>query len=191
MPVHYRDRRTDGVVPRVLEQLPADELYAVTGIQLLQINTLFQLAAARDTAGFQSARTLLLLPDLLTYWLTGTVGAEATNASTTQLYDVTAGDWSAQLIERLGLPRALFPPIHQPGARTRTPSRRRAGGDRAGRTGAASPPSGTHDTASAVVAVPAADAGLRVHLLRHLVSGRGRARRPGADRGGARGQLHQ
>ena len=73
MPVHYRDQRTDGVVPRVLDQLPADQLYAVTGIQLLQINTLFQLAAARDTAGFQSARTLLLLPDLLTYWLTGTV----------------------------------------------------------------------------------------------------------------------
>ena len=114
MPVHYRDQRTDGVVQRVLDQLPAQELYAATGIQLLPINTLFQLVAARETAAFQAARTLLLLPDLLTYWLTGFVGAEVTNASTTQLYDVTAGDWSSQLVERLGLPRHLFPSIHLP-----------------------------------------------------------------------------
>ena len=114
MPVHYRDGRTDGVMPRVLADLPPAELYRVTGIQLLQINTIFQLAAARDTAGFEAARTLLLLPDLLTYWLTGSIGAEVTNVSTTQLYDVTAGDWSSPLIERLRLPRKLFPTSTRP-----------------------------------------------------------------------------
>jgi rhamnulokinase len=154
MPVHYRDRRTDGVVPRVLEQLPVDKLYGVTGIQLLQINTLFQLVAARETATFQSARTLLLVPDLLTYWLTGSVGAEVTNASTTQLYDVTAGDWAYPVIDRLGLPRGLFPPLHPPG--TGTGALRQEVLAETGLTGPVPVTAvGTHDTASAVVAVPA------------------------------------
>lgn len=154
LPVHYRDGRTDGVMPRVLTDLSASELYAITGIQLLQINTIFQLAAARDSAGFAAARTLLLLPDLLTYWLTGAIGAEVTNASTTQLYDVTAGDWSYDLIERLGLPRQLFPPIHAPGSPTGL-----LRDDVLAETGLTGPVPvtavGTHDTASAIVAVPA------------------------------------
>ncbi|BEP12158.1 rhamnulokinase family protein [Acidothermaceae bacterium B102] len=154
MPVHYRDGRTDGVMPRVLADLPASELYAITGIQLLQINTIFQLAAARQAAGFSVARTLLLLPDLLTYWLTGAVGAEATNASTTALYDVTAGDWSYDLIERLGLSRQLFPQIHAPGSRTGL-----LRDEVLAETGLTGPVPvtavGTHDTASAIVAVPA------------------------------------
>jgi rhamnulokinase len=154
MPVHYRDSRTDGFMERVLTELPGPELYAVTGIQLLPINTLFQLVAARDTAGFLSARTLLLLPDLLTYWLTGEMGAEATNASTTQLYDIASGDWSDELIARLRLPRRIFPPIHVPGDR-----RGVLRDDVLAETGLTGPVPvtavGTHDTASAVVAVPA------------------------------------
>ena len=84
-PVHYRDARTDGVMERVLQRVSADELYAVTGLQQLPFNTIYQLAAEQD---LEYAETLLMIPDLLNYWLTGQIGAEATNASTTQLYNV-------------------------------------------------------------------------------------------------------
>ncbi|NYI03664.1 rhamnulokinase [Allostreptomyces psammosilenae] len=155
-PYHYRDARTDGVAERVWERVPAAELYAVTGLQHLPFNTVYQLAAARDTAQLAAARTLLLVPDLLTHWLTGSVGAEATNASTTGLYDAVAGTWSRELLDRLELPAALLPPIRRPGdpAGTLLPQV-------AAETGLpeSTPVTavGSHDTASAVVAVPATD----------------------------------
>src|SRR5690606_24910674 len=80
-PVHYRDGRTDGVPERVFGEVSADQLYDRTGIQLLPFNTVFQLAAAQGTAQLAASRTMLLIPDLLTYWLTGEIGAELTNAS--------------------------------------------------------------------------------------------------------------
>jgi rhamnulokinase len=83
-PVHYRDSRTDGVVDDVLALVSAEDLYATTGLQLQPFNTIFQLYAARDSVQLAAARTLLLIPDLLGYWLTGQIGAERTNASTTQ-----------------------------------------------------------------------------------------------------------
>ncbi|MFD0592201.1 FGGY family carbohydrate kinase [Catellatospora coxensis] len=104
-PVHYRDSRTDGVIEQVLRQVPAERLYAATGLQLQPFNTLFQLVAARDTAQLAAARTLLLMPDLLAYWLTGEIGAERTNASTTQLLDVNSGTWAAELAVQVGIPR--------------------------------------------------------------------------------------
>src|SRR5690242_14206035 len=115
IPVHYRDARTDGMVDEVLASIPAAGLYAVTGIQQLPINTIYQLVAAARAGQLDGAATLLLMPDLLAYWLTGQVGAELTNASTTQLYDPGTRDWAWSLIERLGLPRPLFPPLRQPG----------------------------------------------------------------------------
>ena len=157
MPVHYRDSRTEGVVDAVLATVPAAELYAITGIQMLPFNTIFQLAAERGTAAFASARTMLMLPDLIAYWLTGSVGAEVTNASTTALYDATERDWSAALLARLELPRGIFPPLVQPGA---TIGRLRD--EVLAETGLAGPVHvtavGSHDTASAVVSVPAQDA---------------------------------
>ena len=102
-PVHYRDGRTDGALDRVLARIPAGELYAVTGIQQLPINTICQLAAAAGTPQLRAAATLLLIPDLLGYWLTGSVGAELTNASTTGLLDVRAQAWATALIGRAGL----------------------------------------------------------------------------------------
>jgi rhamnulokinase len=154
LPVHYRDCRTDGVMDRVLTEVPATALYATTGIQLLPFNTLFQLVSARDSAALASARTLLMLPDLITYWLTGEVGAELTNASTTQLYDVSAGDWSDELIARFGLPRSLFPELRRPGERAGTLT-----DEVLAQTGLAGPVAvtavGSHDTASAIVAIPA------------------------------------
>jgi len=157
-PVHYRDDRTAGVAGRVLAQVPAAELYAVTGIAQLPFNTIYQLAAAAGTPQLDAAATLLMIPDLLTFWLTGEAGAEVTNASTTQLYDVRAQAWAEPLMTRVGIPPGIFPPLRQPG-------------DRAGDllpqvsadVGLPTPVPviavGSHDTASAVAGVPAQGAG--------------------------------
>ena len=126
-PVHYRDTRTDGVVDDVLATVPAADLYAVTGIQQLPINTIYQLAAAARTPQLAAARTLLLIPDLLAYWLTGEIGAEVTNASTTQLYDARARDWALGPDRRAGLPAGLFPALRQPGSVIGTCGRRSPG----------------------------------------------------------------
>jgi rhamnulokinase len=142
-PVHYRDARTAGIQLGV----PAEDLYAVTGIQHLPFNTIYQLAA---TPMLGHARTMLLIPDLLAYWLTGEVGAEITNASTTSLFDVRAQAWAGELIRAAGLPPRIFPPLRRPG-------------DVIGQiTGTNGPVCelplitvGSHDTASAVAAVPA------------------------------------
>jgi rhamnulokinase len=154
-PVHYRDRRTDGVLELVLKQIPAADLYQRTGIQLLPFNTLYQLVAATGTAQLDAAARLLLMRDLFGYWLTGRVGAEVTNASTTQLLSIATGDWDAELMVALGIRRELFPAIRHPG-------------DPAGDLLPGVPREteldgpvrvttvGSHDTASAVVAVPAA-----------------------------------
>ena len=153
IPVHYRDARTDGMVDEVLASIPAAELYAVTGIQQLPINTIYQLVAAARAGQLDGAATLLLMPDLLAYWLTGQVGAELTNASTTQLYHPGARDWAWSLIERLGLPSGLFPPIRQPGTVIGAIRPEAAAGpDLAGLPVVAV---GSHDTASAVIGVPA------------------------------------
>ncbi|MEJ3743676.1 rhamnulokinase family protein [Actinomycetes bacterium KLBMP 9797] len=145
-PVHYRDARTDGVMSTVVEKLGAESLYETTGLQLLPFNTLFQLVAAR---GLESAERLLLMPDLISYWLTGVAGTEVTNASTTQLLDVRTRDWSADLIARAGLPARLFGDLRRPGDPAGALLSHVA--DRPVPVTAV----GSHDTASAVVAVPA------------------------------------
>ena len=154
-PVHYRDRRTDGVIDRVLRQISAADLYRRTGIQLLPFNTLYQLVAAGGTAQLELATTLLLMPDLFGYWLTGQVGAEVTNASTTQLLSIVTGDWDTDLMTRFGIRRELFPALRHPGdpAGELLPEVLRE-------TELDGPVHlttvGSHDTASAVVAIPAA-----------------------------------
>lgn len=153
-PVHYRDARTEGVAEKVWATVPAAELYAATGLQYAPFNTLYQLTAARASAQLASAKRLLLIPDLLAYWLTGEQGTELTNASTTQLVDPRTREWSYDVAARLGIDLSLFAPLRQPG-------------DPAGllraevleETGLAAPVPvttvGSHDTASAVAAVPA------------------------------------
>ncbi len=153
-PVHYRDSRTDRIAEKVWATVPAEELYAATGLQYAPFNTLYQLTAARESAQLAQTRRLLLIPDLLTYWLTGEQGTELTNASTTQLIDPRTRDWAHGVVERLGIDLSLFAPLRQPG-------------DAAGvlrpevleETGLAGPVPvtavGSHDTASAVAAVPA------------------------------------
>jgi rhamnulokinase len=147
-PVHYRDERTAGIMERVMAQVGAAALYETSGLQFLPFNTIYQLLADR----LDGAETLLMIPDLLTYWLTGSIGAEVTNASTTGLYDVRDGKWAGPLIDRLGLPDGLFPELRQPGAP--------AGALRDDLGLGAIPVTAvaSHDTASAVVAVPASTA---------------------------------
>jgi rhamnulokinase len=139
-PVSYRDSRTDGVMDRVLAALGPSTVYQTTGIQNLPFNTLFQLVADPAAA---TARHALLLPDLLGYWLTGSIGAEVTNASTTQLLDARTRRWSEDLVRGAGLRLDLLPPLRSPGTRI-------------GETSDGVPviAVGSHDTASAVVAVP-------------------------------------
>jgi sugar (pentulose or hexulose) kinase len=159
-PVHYRDRRTDGVAARVHARIPEAELYATTGLQTLPFNTLYQLVAAAGAPQLAAAGTLLLIPDLLTYWLTGQRGAEVTIASTTQLLDVRARDWAKPLMERAGIPAAIFPPLRQPGTVIGPLLPEVAAEAGLAAPGLATPPQvvavGSHDTASAVAAVPAA-----------------------------------
>jgi rhamnulokinase len=143
-PVHYRDGRTDGAPARVAEIVGDDRLYEVTGLQKLPFNTLYQLVAALGTPQYEAAQQLLLIPDLLAYWLTGELGAEYTNASTTELVDVRTREWSLPLIANVGLRPSLFPPIRQPGSTIGL----------YGETPVVAV--GSHDTASAVVGVPAA-----------------------------------
>ncbi|NEA33063.1 rhamnulokinase family protein [Streptomyces sp. SID13031] len=152
-PVHYRDARTEGVMERVLKSISADELYAATGLQQLPFNTIYQLAAEE---GLERAATLLMIPDLLGYWLTGERGAEATNASTTQLYDVRARGWDEGLARRIGVPAGLLPEIREAGQLVGAllPAvAEETGLDPATPVIAV----GSHDTASSVVAVPAAE----------------------------------
>ncbi|MFJ3192145.1 rhamnulokinase family protein [Streptomyces griseoviridis] len=155
-PVHYRDARTEGVAEKVWASLPAAELYAATGLQYAPFNTLYQLTAAASTAQLARARRLLLIPDLLAYWLTGVQGTELTNASTTQLIDPRTRDWAYGVADRLGIDLGLFAPLRGPGeaAGFLTPDVL----DATGLTGPVPVTTvGSHDTASAVAAVPATD----------------------------------
>ncbi|GAA1962845.1 rhamnulokinase [Kitasatospora viridis] len=153
-PHHYRDPRTRTVVEQVWARIQAADLYRITGLQHLDFNTVYQLAAAADTPQLQAARTLLLIPDLLGHWLTGSIGAEVTNASTTGLYDARTGTWSKPIMHALGLDPGLLPPLRRTGDRVGTLLPQAAA-----HTGlpATTPVTAvaSHDTASAVAAVPA------------------------------------
>jgi len=153
-PVHYRDARTAAVVPEVHALVAPDDLYARTGIQHLPFNTIYQLAAARATPAFGLARTMLLIPDLIGSWLSGIAVAERTNASTTALLDVHRRTWDDHLIARLGLPRSLFPELAAPGD-VIGPLRPEIRADVGMSSDTLLTLVGSHDTASAVVGVPA------------------------------------
>ncbi|MYM19111.1 rhamnulokinase [Brevibacterium sp. 5221] len=152
VPYHYRDERTARGVELVRERLTAAELFSASGLQHLDFNTVFQLALEAEGGWLELADRLLLIPDLLGYWLTGQARAEATNASTTGLLGVRSGTWDAALLERLGYPRALLPDLIAPGERLGTLTT--AVGERIGAPGTPVTAVGSHDTASAVVAVP-------------------------------------
>jgi sugar (pentulose or hexulose) kinase len=148
-PVHYRDNRTDGTAAQVAAVISEEKLYALTGLQKLPFNTIYQLVAAAGTPQLDAARHLLMIPDLLAYWLSGELGAEFTNASTTQLLDLRSGRWAGELMTALGIRPTLFPPLRAPGTVI---------GPVLPDLGLGTPDViavGSHDTASAVVGVPA------------------------------------
>jgi len=153
-PYHYRDERNTAAVDDVHSVVSAEQLYAANGLQHLPFNTVFQLAADRAAGMLEAAESLLLVPDLLAYWMTGRQIAERTNASTTGLVNVRTGQWDDALIERLALPRTLFPELVDAGTGIGAllPELRRETGIGASTTVTAV---GSHDTASAVLAVPA------------------------------------
>ena len=153
-PIAYRDSRTDAAVGRVHELVGADELYDINGLQHLPFTTLYQLNAEREGPRWERAAHALLLPDLLAYWLTGTMRTEYTNASTTGLVDVRRREWSTALFDRLGIPPALFPPLEQPGTIRGTLTSDVARDLDLPATVVVTTV-GSHDTASAVVGVPA------------------------------------
>ena len=151
-PYHHRDARTEGMMEEAFGLVPKEEIYQTTGIQFLPINTLYQLLAMRGSPLLEAAETMLLIPDLMNYWLTGEKACEYTNATTTQLLDLEEGGWAGDLFEGMGLPSHILAPIVQPATQLGPllPEVVEEVG--------AGPPVfavASHDTASAVVAVPA------------------------------------
>jgi sugar (pentulose or hexulose) kinase len=143
-PVNYRDSRTVGMMDEVFSRVPREEVFASTGIQFMEINTLYQLMALslEDALPYRSAKTLLFSPDLLNYWLTGKQFNERTIASTSQFYNPVTGDWAYDLLEKLGIRNDLFAELVDPGTVI---------GETDGLPVVAV---GSHDTASAFAAVP-------------------------------------
>ena len=153
-PYHYRDPRTEGMEERAVGRMPKDEIYGITGIQFMPINTLNQLLAMEGSPLLGAAQTLLMIPDLIGYWLTGERACESTNASTTQLYDARSGEWSRDLLEKMGLPERIFAEIIPPGAHL-GPLLPEVAEETGAKGGFPVTAVASHDTASAVVAVPA------------------------------------
>jgi rhamnulokinase len=151
----YRDARNNGMIERVCEVVPKQEIFRQTGLQFMQFNTLFQLYAIKLQSPdvLEKARRLLLLPDLLNYFLTGVAANELTNASTSQMYNPAARTWARPLIEALGLPADILGEIVPPG--TELGNLRAGIAEFAGLGATPVYATASHDTASAVAAVPA------------------------------------
>src|SRR5215216_2924533 len=151
-PYHHRDARTEGMMEEAFGLVPKEEIYQITGIQFLPINTLYQLLAMRGSPLLEAAETMLLIPDLMNYWLTGEKACEYTNATTTQLLDLQEDRWARYLFEGMDLPSRILGPIVPPATELGPLLPEVAEEIGAG------PPVfaiASHDTASAVVAVPA------------------------------------
>jgi sugar (pentulose or hexulose) kinase len=155
-PYHYRDSRTNGMMEKAFEKLSKRRIYEITGIQFMQLNTLYQLFSlvVNDSPLIKIADKLLMIPDLINYWLTGCAVAEYTEASTSQIFDTRSGQWSQEIIAAMGFPRYLFPEIIRPGT-VLGPLRGCVAKNLECELMVVAPP--THDTASAVAAVPVED----------------------------------
>ena len=155
-PVHYRDTRHEGMVDVAFETVPRDELYMATGIQFMSINTLFQLLSEVRAADpvLGQADKLLMMPDLFHHFLCGSTVAEYTDASTGQTLDPWTRDWSRPLFERLGIPTRFLPEIVEPGTVLGPLLDEVA--EATGLSGTQVVAGASHDTASAVAAIPLA-----------------------------------
>ena len=155
-PFHYRDEHTNGVMDEVFKVVPRREVFERTGIQFLQFNSLYQLYAIAKSGSpaLKYASTLLMIPDLFNYWLTGRKVGEFSNATTTQCYDPRTGDWAQDMLTKLGIPTHILPDLVMPGT-TIGPLAKSLVNELGGGQGIDVIAPATHDTGSAVVAVPA------------------------------------
>jgi len=155
-PYHYRDNRTDGMMEEAFRRLPREQIFELTGIQFMPINSLYQLLAmvVSQSPLLDVAETFLTIPDLFNYWLSGEKVCEFSNATTTQCYDTRLNAWSEPLLSAMSLPRHIFPPIIAPG--TILGSLLPAIAEETGANAVPVIAPACHDTGSAVAAVPAA-----------------------------------
>jgi rhamnulokinase len=156
-PYHYRDSRTDGMIEKAFDFMPKRDIYESTGIQFLQINSLYQLLAMSlaDSQAFRKAHKLLFIADLVAYFLCGRVFSECTIASTSQLLDVEKLEWSKTIFDKMHLPIKLMSDLIRPGTSVGLLKK-----ELQSELGCGPVPViavGSHDTASAVAAVPAAE----------------------------------
>lgn len=157
-PHHYRDNRTDNIMDEAFKIIPKEEIFAETGIQFMQINTIYQLYsfAKNKPKVFGNARYFLTIPDLLNYWLSGIIKNEYSIATTTQLYNPIERNWSIKIMNKLGLKREIFGEIIMPGTKIGKllPAiAREIGAD--SEVVVVAP--ACHDTGSAVAAIPVED----------------------------------
>jgi rhamnulokinase len=154
-PVHYRDARTDGMAEAASQKIARDRIYEITGLQFLPFNTIYQLLALRmaNSPLLDVAETMLMMPDLFAWLFTGRRLGERTDASTTQLLDPRTSSWSTEICSALDLPRAILPDLIEPGTEI-GPIRASILEELGLKQGVTLIAPGTHDTASAVAAVP-------------------------------------
>jgi rhamnulokinase len=155
LPYHYRDVRTKGVMKKAFEVVPKDEIFQRTGIQFMEINTLYQLYSMvlSNDPFLKTAKHLLMIPDVFNFWLSGEMVSEYTIASTSQCYSVPDGEWAYDLLEKLSIPTEIFPKVVPPGTIL---------GKCRVKKGINVIATACHDTASAVVAVPLEGEGIYI-----------------------------
>jgi rhamnulokinase len=153
-PFHYRDARTAGMLEEAFRRVPREEIFQRTGIQFMQINSLYQMLAMslQRAPALESAATFLMIPDLFNFWLTGKKVCEFTDATTTQFYDPRQRAWARSLLDKLGLPFNILPEVVSSG--TVLGPLQAAIADEVGLDRVPVVAPACHDTGSAVVAVP-------------------------------------
>ncbi|HBU00579.1 MAG: Carbohydrate kinase, FGGY, partial [Thermotoga petrophila] len=155
LPYHYRDVRTKGVMKKAFEVVPKDEIFQRTGIQFMEINTLYQLYSMvlSNDPFLKTTKHLLMIPDVFNFWLSGEMVSEYTIASTSQCYSVPDREWAYDLLEKLSIPTEIFPKVVPPGTVL---------GKCRVKKGMNVIATACHDTASAVVAVPLEGEGIYI-----------------------------
>mgnify|MGYP003311496567 CR=1 FL=1 len=155
LPRHYRNQRNMSAMKTVTELLGREYIYNQTGIQFMPINTLYQLYAEKlsEQSNIEKAKTLLFIPDLLNFWLTGIKTAELTNASTSQFYNPVKKQWASDILDKLNIPISILPNISKPGCilgNLKSTIRKDLNLNETTKVALTA----THDTASAVAAIP-------------------------------------
>lgn len=159
LPFHYRDARTRGILPKAFARVPREEIFAATGLQFMELNTLYQLIALQKSSPelLAAAETLLLIPDFLHFCLSGARVSEFTIATTSQCVNPKKRAWATDLLQKFGLPTKIFPDIVPPG--TRVGQLRPGLAERTGLGPISVVVPAAHDTGSAVAGVPTRNTG--------------------------------